>query len=68
MTIAIAMKWRTILLLSLLVSLASETAAQSARIVGKSYLIDGKYLPEPCLSPDTLNLYGYYYLKDVEAA
>ena len=62
------MKWRTILLLSLLVSLAGEAAAQSARIVGKSYLIDGKYLPEPCLIPDTLNLYGYYYLKDAEAA
>lgn len=57
MIAGITMKWRTILLLSLLVSLAGEVNAQSARIVGKSYLIDGKYLPEPCLSPDTLNLY-----------
>lgn len=66
MIAGITMKWRTILLLSLLVSLAGEVNAQSARIVGKSYLIDGKYPPEPCLSPDTLNLYGYYYLEDAE--
>lgn len=51
MIAAIAMKWKSILLLSLLVSLAGEVNAQSARIVGNSYLIDGKYLPEPCLSP-----------------
>lgn len=62
------MKWKTILLLSLLFFLANEVAAQSAHFDWESCLIDRKYLPEPCMQPNTdAPKYGYFFLKEEES-